>query len=182
MENLSKSASNQTDFDTVGLLKSGCQQSLSQCKELLELLSEDDYRAGGEHSSSIGGHVRHILDRFQSFFHGLPLNDIDYDDRERDKSIEGSLAGAKVALTSVLQRLNALTSSEVQSLALTVSETVNDQGVTVRVSSTAQRELMGLVTHSIHHLAIIALIAKGLGYTVDQRFGKAPSTLVFESY
>ena len=122
------------------------------------------------------------MDRFQSFFHGLPLNHIDYDDRERDKSIEGSLAGAKVALTSVLQRLNALTSSEVQSLALTVSETVNDQGVTVRVSSTAQRELMGLVTHSIHHLAIIALIAKGLGYTVDQRFGKAPSTLVFESY
>ncbi len=181
MENLNKSSSYETDIDTVKQLKSGCWQSLSQCEELLERLNESEYRACSKHSASIGGHVRHILDRFQSFFHGLPIEHIDYDARERDKSIEINLAGAKFALASVQRQLDALTHSEIESLTLTVSETVNNQGVVVQVPSTAQRELMGLVTHSIHHLAIIALIAKGLGHIVDQRFGKAPSTLVFES-
>ena len=40
---------------------------------------------------------------------------------------------------------------------------------------------MGLVTHSIHHLAIIALIVKSYGYEMDSDFGKAASTILYES-
>ncbi|MDB3909913.1 hypothetical protein N9390_10335 [Gammaproteobacteria bacterium] len=40
--------------------------------------------------------------------------------------------------------------------------------------------MMGLITHSIHHLAVIALQAKAFGYPLNDDFGKAASTLVYE--
>lgn len=46
--------------------------------------------------------------------------------------------------------------------------------------STLDREIMGHISHSTHHLAIIALIAKSLGFEIDEDFGKASSTLVSE--
>ncbi len=52
--------------------------------------------------------------------------------------------------------------------------------VGISVESTVDRELMGLVSHSIHHLAIIVLIAKSHGCNIDGDLGKAPSTIMFE--
>jgi hypothetical protein len=52
----------------------------------------------------------------------------------------------------------------------------------VSITSTVDRELMALITHSIHHLAIIALIVKSYGYEMDDDFGKAPSTIVYERH
>jgi len=179
MENIKQPP--RSESDTLLKLKSGCCTSVSQCEELLSMLSEKDYQADTEASSSIGGHVRHIVDRFQSFFQGLPIQQIDYDERARDKTIETSLESASFALASVQRRLESLMPHQIQHQNLVVCETVHQQGFTVQVSSTAERELMSLITHSIHHLAIIALLAKALGYKVDQSFGKAPSTVIFES-
>jgi len=39
---------------------------------------------------------------------------------------------------------------------------------------------MGLVAHSIHHLAIIALLAKSFDHQMCSDFGKAPSAIVYE--
>ena len=180
MDKLNQSAVGDVHLDGVLKLKAGCHHSLSQCKELLDRITEEDYNACSDHSSSIGGHFRHILDRFQSFFNGLSARRIDYDARARDKAIEVSLASAKFALTLAQRQLDTLSMAQMLAEPLLVSETVHYQGFTVQVSSTAERELMSLVTHSIHHLAIIALLAKGMGYSVDAGFGKAPSTILFE--
>ena len=50
----------------------------------------------------------------------------------------------------------------------------------VEINSTLERKLMGLVTQSIHHLAIIALLAKSFGHQMGGDFGKAPSAIVYE--
>ncbi len=181
MKNLNQMAPNDSYLDEVRKLKSGCQFSLSQCQELLNCLSESDYQASDSHSSSIGGHVRHILDRFQSFFQGLPKQHIDYDRRGRDKSVENSLESARFALASALSQLDGLELNQVRSSQLIIAETVHQQGLTAQVSSTAERELMSLVTHSTHHLAIIALLARALGRSVAPDIGKAPSTVVYET-
>jgi uncharacterized damage-inducible protein DinB len=181
MENLNQMAPNDSYLDEVRKLRSGCQYRLSQCLELLNSLSESDYQASNNHSSSIGGHVRHILDRFQSFFLGLPKQHIDYDKRGRDKSVENNLESAKFALASAQRQLDGLELNQVGRPQLVITETVHNQGLTAQVASTAERELMSLVTHSTHHLAIIALLARALGRSVDSSLGKAPSTVVFEA-
>jgi uncharacterized damage-inducible protein DinB len=180
MELLKQAGGGDSAGNVAHQLKAGCSHSLSQCEELLNNLSEIDYKAFTAQSSSIGEHVRHMLDRYESFFQGLPSRQLDYDARAREKPIEESLQAAKSALASVQGRLAALTAGHIQNQPLMVSETVHQQGAAVRVPSTAERELMSLVTHSIHHLAIIALLAKAMGYDLDQKVGKAPSTLVFE--
>ncbi len=123
--------------------------------------------------------MRHILDRFQCFFAGLTVGCIDYDARKRDKSIESDLESARVAVASIAQQLQELSSA--QTAAIDVAEAVHFGSDRVVLGSSVARELMSLITHTTHHLAIIRLIARDFGHTLDEDLGKASSTLAFES-
>ena len=158
----------------------GCSHCIDQCQQLLELLSQEDYVASSKGNSSIGAHVRHVLDRFHCFFNGLTEEAINYDARKRDPEIENNLSAAEFSVTSVARRIQSLGETDFHDKVVSVQESVHHQGSSVAISSTVERELMGLITHSIHLLAIIALIAKSLGYSIDPDFGKAPSTIVYE--
>ncbi|PCJ23233.1 MAG: hypothetical protein COA96_12230 [SAR86 cluster bacterium] len=162
------------------LLIQGCLHCVSQCDELMAFISDELYTAESQGNSSIGAHTRHILDRFHCFFAGLQGAYIDYDDRKRDKTIENSIEAAAFALASVAARVEKLNLAEFADTAITVSESVYHKGPAMAIPSTVNRELMGLITHSIHHLAIIAIIARSFGCHMDEDFGKAPSTIVYE--
>ncbi len=84
------------------------------------------------------------------------------------------------ALESVARRIEQLQSMPFCSELIGVKEFVLPSSPAVEINSTLERELMGLITHSIHHLAIIALLAKSFGHQMDSDFGKAPSTIVYE--
>lgn len=158
----------------------GCRHCLSQCELLLNLVSEDDFvaRVG---SASVGTHVRHVLDRFQSFFNGLPAGHIDYDSRNRDPQLETSLPAARVALASFEPRIGALASGVPgPDASVSVQDCVYHNAPPVTLGSNIDRELMGLISHTTHHLAILVLLLRPLGYELDPDFGKAPSTIRFE--
>lgn len=171
---------NGTHISDAKQLVTGCLHCAEQCNQLLKLISQDVFVDVSQGTSSVGAHVRHILDRFHCFFAGLQDGCIDYDARKRDKSIENSLDAATFALASVTRRVKKLDLTLISGRPITVRESVHHQGPVVSIPSTVDRELMGLVTHSIHHLAIIALIVKSFGYQMDDDFGKAPSTIVYE--
>ena len=168
------------EHDSKTLLIDGCLNCIAQCDQILSIVSHDNYTDGSRNSSSIGAHVRHILDRFQCFFAGLTDASIDYDARKRDPEIEQNLEAATFAVASLARRVEQLRDSSVGDEPISVKESVLSSSPSVGVSSSAERELMGLITHSIHHLAIIALLAKTFGYQLDSDFGKAPSTIVYE--
>ncbi|MCH8263976.1 MAG: hypothetical protein IIC10_01155 [Proteobacteria bacterium] len=165
--------------DATQLLE-GCVRSIEQCGQLLQLISAEAYVDSSRGTSSVGAHIRHILDRFHCFLAGMPAGSIDYDARKRDKSIENNLDVATFALVSVSRRIETMAALDDLGTAITVRESVHHQGPAVTMPSTVGRELMGLVTHSIHHLAIIALIVKSYGYEMDSDFGKAASTILYE--
>jgi len=48
----------------------------------------------------------------------------------------------------------------------------------VEVETTVGRELAFVLSHTVHHNALIAVMAKTLGVPVPERFGYAPSTIV----
>lgn len=162
------------------LLLQGCTYCVNQSNQLLAAVSQDDYIAVSQGNSSIGAHVRHVLDRFNCFFAGLQTASIDYDNRKRDKSIENNLQAASSALTAVGRKIEQLNLAEFASSIISVRESVYHQGPSIEIASTVERELMGLITHSTHHLAIIAIIAKSFAYQMPDDFGKAPSTIVYE--
>lgn len=165
---------------SASLLISGCSNCLAQCDQILTILSPKNFAEPAGESASIGAHIRHILDRFHCLFAGLPAASIDYDDRKRDREIEHNLEAARFALATVRRRVEQLGELSSDAGLIRVREAVLPASPAVEIASTLDRELMSLITHSIHHLAVIVLIARSLGYEVDDDLGKAPSTLAFE--
>ncbi len=166
--------------DSQLLLIDGCINCIRQCDQVLRVVSQENYVDGSKGGASIGAHIRHILDRFHCFFTGLPDASIDYDARKRDREIEQSLGAASFAIATVSRRIERLGNQPIALEFIAVKEAVLPSCPAVEISSTLERELMGLITHSIHHLAIIVMIAKSFGYEIDEDFGKAPSTIAFE--
>jgi len=163
----------------IAQLVDGCRHCNTQCDLLLKLISPDDF-VNNTHGSSVGTHVRHMLDRFQCFFAGITAGHIDYDARKRDHAIETNIEAAAFALASISKRVDLLVQESPVNSVLNVQESVYHQGPSVTTSSTIERELMGLITHTTHHLAMIALLIKPMGYALDADFGKAPSTILYE--
>lgn len=160
-------------------LLEGCQFCISQCELLLGTLTPENFSAG-ENGASVGAHLRHVIERFQCFFNGLSSSSIDYDRRKRDLSIANNLEAANFALASIKKRLESLEDWDPALPVLSVQELVLLSGTPVNISSTLGRELLGLISHTTHHLAIVALLVKSMGYQLDRDFGKAPSTIQHE--
>lgn len=168
------------DFrDRTGWLIEGCITCVNQCDELLRDMPVEIFSSRGDGNSSIGAHIRHVIDRYQCFFHGLEAGNIDYDDRRRGTAVETDPAAAARALAETRRRFDDL---DVDTCAaeISVRELVHYQGEPATAASTLERELMGLITHSIHHLAIIAMIARYCRFPIPENLGKAPSTIAAE--
>lgn len=151
---------------------------LRQLCDLLETLTEEEYtrKPVGVVESSIGGHVRHNLDHIQALLRGLPTGRICYDHRERDTDIENDRVVALDALLQLERRLLAFQWGKVpQPIVLSSLHTPGSPPVVATTS--VERELAFVVSHTIHHNALIRVMVKLLGANVPADFGYAPSTL-----
>ncbi len=152
---------------------------LDQGRSLIDSLDAETYARipAPIASSPIGAHMRHVLDAVQCFARGAGA-EIDYDHRERNEAIE-SEPGA--ALARLGELMGAITSLELD-LARTVRvrsdvpvhEDLPGDGW---VDSTVEREILYVLSHTIHHYALIAMILRHLGQEPVDGFGVAPSTL-----
>ena len=182
MPTLSISNLNVTHANRDEQLLQACVRCTQQCENLVGLLMDDSrvFSASTGQRSSIGAHMRHILDRFQCFFTGLESGLIDYDDRNRDPVLERDMALCRNSIKYMASCFRDLLAKTTGQAEIKVREAVDDMGPSICLNSTVERELMALVTHSTHHLAIIAMLMRTFGYDLDKDFGKAPSTIVYQ--
>ena len=74
-------------------------QCLDQAVDLLARLPESAFaRREAQHAKTIGPHLRHVLDHYSSFLHGLDSFRIDYDAREREVRLETEIDYATARL------------------------------------------------------------------------------------
>ena len=152
-------------------------QTLASVIGIIDGLTDADYtaRLNITPDSTIGMHIRHILDYYSCYLRGLDRGLIDYDLRERNLAIETNKVSA-IALTTALQQRLGHRSADV---AVNVKTRLMPQQAPDPVSSTAARELVFLQGHAIHHLAIIAIMMQSLGKSPDPVLGVAASTLSY---
>jgi uncharacterized damage-inducible protein DinB len=151
---------------------------LRQLADLIGRLTDQQYtlRPVGVVSSSIGGHIRHNLDHVDALLAATELGALDYDQRRRGTRVETSRHAALQAIDRLEQQLLQLPSGiEQQSLRLTTL--VASSKPSVEVETSVGRELAFVLSHTIHHNALIGVMAKLLGVAVPDRFGYAPSTI-----
>ncbi len=121
----------------------------------------------------VGSHFRHSLDSYQCFLSGVKTGRIDYDQRERDALIESNRVRARARIELTIEQL------ERETLTDSSSELQSRQDSPHWTASSVQRELQFLLSHTIHHYALIALMLRVQGFSPATGFGVAPSTLEY---
>jgi uncharacterized damage-inducible protein DinB len=151
---------------------------LRQGIALVERLDEAyfTYRSELCPGGTVGAHFRHCLDFYDSFLEGLGSGRIDYDDRKRDAASESAPARAVERFRDVLRSLEAVPERD-RGRPLLVRGDGSREGDGGRCGSTVGRELQFLLSHTIHHFALIGFMLRAKGLEVDASFGVAPSTL-----
>ena len=139
---------------------------------------DDAILFSSDESSSIASHFRHIVEFFNCFFDGVSSANIDYDNRKRDKKLEND----REFLLSNIKELNI----KIDSLSMInpdervlVYESIDDKSK-IACFSSFSREAIFLLSHTIHHLGIIKLLAEAKGLKLEKDFGKAQSTINYE--
>lgn len=175
MRRLSTGVQTAGDFTTSGLIADNL-AALRQAADLLERLDDETF-GKNNHAlalSSVGGHLRHCLDFYQNFLAGLAVGRINYDHRERDERIEKSRLFAMAKIKSVIEGLSQMGAAELEALMEVSAETPDASEWS---HSSVKRELQFLLSHTIHHYALVAVALRAQGFDPGGDFGVAPSTL-----
>lgn len=162
-------------------MKTYCQQNLEEIKMLLTLLVKEQY----VHNSSmlsgatIGQHVRHILEFYQSVLNGLDTKSINYDNRKRNLLIETDKDFAIQIIDSI--NINLYLDILDEPFVLE-GNFCAEEGKQIQIQTTLYRELAYCLEHSIHHQALIkvGLLELNSLSLIDETFGLAPATIRYK--
>jgi len=149
-------------------------RELVSAKKLIASLDPVDYSTSGSGSGSIGAHIRHDLNFIESVLNGVTDGVVDYAKRERDPRIETDLNFAASRIDTVIERIKKLNTHRHTTLCV-----VSEIDATMLHRSTLSRELEFVLSHTIHHHAIIKQKLTDAGANPDVAFGVAPSTLEY---
>ncbi|MDG3085941.1 DinB family protein [Vibrio hannami] len=160
---------------------SGNIEAIDQGLELFSVLSNENYvyKAKPYVDSSMGEHLRHILDLYHAVINESETGVIDYDHRRRGAHVERERMVGIKELTEIKIWLTKLSESELNRNVIILSEASISTQQVCEMTSTLQRELLFVGSHTIHHFALINVIAKHLKLDTDERFGYAPATATY---
>lgn len=151
---------------------------LDQGRALLDALEDDLYSCADTHGHSCAGaHLRHVLDAYRCLLRGLESGRVDYDARERDPRVERERAAARRVIDEICEGLAGLDESARDRPLAVRADAAAWGEVDAWTRSTLGRELQFLLSHTVHHFALIAMTLRGLGFEPAADFGVAPSTL-----
>lgn len=145
----------------------------------IKLLNAIDDKQYGDNSiapyhSSIGIHMRHILDVFDCIFSGLESRKVDLAARKRNELAETKVDFGLMYFEEIIEKLEKLESENLD----IVVEVKDDLGLgVVTANYTLASALIQAHSHAIHHFASIGYIISQLGINLpDSDFGYNPTT------
>lgn len=149
-------------------------KNLEKTKNLLLILSNEHLSSSSipPYYSSIGSHIRHILDFYDCVL--IESNTIDLTDRKRNADVETNCKKALKYYSEIVEKINDLGDNDLDRIV-----SVNDNlGMgNTDINYTFSGLLAQANSHTIHHYAIISYILEGLGiYIEDESFGYNPTT------
>jgi len=127
---------------------------------------------------AVGPQLRHCLDHFLCLLRGVESGAVNYDARDRDPRLEEDPQYFLTTLDSVVRQLQSMDPAVLRR-ALTLHQEVAPGGQSGRVDTNMERELAFLSSHTIHHIAIVSLLAGAWGVEVPSGLGVAFSTATF---
>lgn len=128
--------------------------------------------------SSIGGHVRHTLDHIRALLNGAPQGVVDYDRRARGTDVERHRHAGIAETDRLIDECEQLARFHADE-SMRVRARFRSDLPPVSVASTVHREVLFVLSHTIHHHAMMVSAARTLGAPSPPLFGYAPATIAF---
>lgn len=155
--------------------------NLNMILEVTNQLKEEDLSTPLDilSDSTIGQHIRHMVEFYSCLVASKENNTISYDKRERKLELETSPSYIKATIGNLLEEINQLNLLAKVSLEGSFSEDNEEGDVIV---SSIYRELAYCLEHTVHHLAILKMALKVEFPTIklDENFGIAYSTIRYQ--
>lgn len=150
--------------------------NLNKTFTLIQCLDQETFtnRDCGPYYSSVGDHLRHILDIFNAILNGLAEGQVDLTDRVRGTELESNPALAVAYLQRIVHDLEGLRDFD-PATPITV---IDDLGLgKIAVPSTLGGGLSQAHSHAIHHYASIGYLLELQGKKIPEAaFGYNPTT------
>lgn len=146
--------------------------ALAQILEVLEGVPATVYcQPFAPVDSSMGTHVRHVLEFYRLLVDGLQAPPVCYERRRRDPELETNPSRVRAEIEQLMAALDSL-----DSWPLHQPIAVNHCGASGAMSSLL-RELQFLLDHATHHLAMVNIIGRQAGVPLPAALGIAQATL-----
>lgn len=127
-------------------------------------------------NSTIGQHIRHILEFYIELENGYPIGVIDYNGRKRDHILQTCRGSA----VHKIQQIGNNIMLENKELNVTV-EFDSENEIKQELPSNYYRELMYNIEHTVHHMALIRVgISLCSSISLPEDFGLAASTIKYK--
>ena len=150
--------------------------NLNRGVKLLNSIDDNQYSdiTIAPYYSSIGGHIRHILDVFDCIFDGLEIGEVDLSARKRNVLAEQKTNVGLDYFNQVIEKLNSLTNVDLNQIV----PVRDDLGLGEIVQNyTLGSALIQAHSHAIHHFASLGYLINQLGIDLpDNDFGYNPTT------
>jgi len=152
------------------------EKNLRRGIKLLNTISDQEYTNNTipPYFSSIGCHMRHVLDIFSCVLDGFKNGEIDLTKRERNLAIELKTTNGVQYFESIINQIKTISENDLETNVI-VKDNLGLGKVSANYSLAAI--LMQAQSHTIHHYASIGYIVYQLGITLeDSDFGYNPTT------
>jgi hypothetical protein len=154
--------------------------SLEQLKDFLQQLKTEEYTQPLPvfSGSTLGMHTRHIVEFYQCLLQNSNEPEVNYDARKRNLQLENDVLFCCDTIQSIMQQLERLDKNEDKVLLAEIGFETN----LTKVASSISRELIYLLEHTIHHMAILKMgcIVSFPHIGFDEYFGLAYSTIKYK--
>jgi uncharacterized damage-inducible protein DinB len=152
------------------------EKNLKRGVNLLNNISDNEYSNNSiaPYYSSIGCHMRHVLDVFSCVLIGFKNENIDLTIRKRNELAEQKTTVGIDYFNEVIDQVCAMSNNNLKS-EITVSDDLGSGKITV--NTTLEAALMQAQSHAIHHYASVGYLIYQLGIELpDADFGFNPTT------
>ena len=124
-------------------------------------------------NATIGKHLRHVIELFQSLEQGYSTGIVNYDKRKRDTRIETDKEFALTLLSEIRNGLN-----KVNKDLILESSYDEDSNEVVSIKTNYNREIAYNLEHTIHHMALIRVGINAVSdIQLPENYGVASSTV-----
>jgi len=152
---------------------------IDQAISLLSGLSNSEYKKviKPHFPSSVGAHIRHVIDHFLALQNANTTGHVNYNIRHRHNQVEQVIEHAIEALENINEWLLGLSEEDRNARVMVTSEIDITDTKSATCESTLERELVFASSHAIHHYALVRIICALQDKSIPEFFGYAPATI-----